>query len=70
MDRDLKAVDDLGSPQRPLAQLLAGLEDSMLAAGSEAYSAALGYYQAVRRWLPILCGYRAGAGVHAESRKG
>lgn len=48
MDRDLQAVDDLISLQRPLAQLVAGLEDTILATGSEAYGAALAYYQAVK----------------------
>jgi len=34
--------------QRSLAQPMAALDDSTLAAGSEAYSAALAYYQAVK----------------------
>jgi hypothetical protein len=48
MERDIQAVDDLSTLQRPLAQLVTGLEDSMLAAGSEAYGAALAYYQAIK----------------------
>lgn len=48
MDRDLGAVEQLQNLQRPLAQISAGLEDAILAAGSEAYSAALAYYQAVK----------------------
>jgi hypothetical protein len=48
MARDLRAVEDLLSLQRPLAQIAAGLDDAILAAGSEAYGAALGYYQAVK----------------------
>jgi len=45
---DFFAVDDLLSLQRPLTQLLASLDDSILAAGSEAYAGALAYYQAVK----------------------
>ncbi len=48
MEGDLQAVDILASMQRPLGQLLAGLDDSVLAAGSEVYSGALAYYQAVK----------------------
>jgi hypothetical protein len=48
MKRDLGAVDVLVNLQRPLDQLLAGLDDSVLTAGSEVYSAALAYYQAVK----------------------
>jgi len=48
MERDLGAVDRLGEFLRPLSQLAAGLDDSMMAAGSEAYATALAYYQAVK----------------------
>lgn len=48
LGRDLQAVDDLGGLRRALAPIVDGLDDSMLAAGSEAYSAALSYYQAVK----------------------
>ncbi len=48
LGRDLQAVDQLGGLRRVLAPIVDGLEDSMLAAGSEAYSAALSYYQAVK----------------------
>ena len=48
MDRDLGAVDFLNSLQRPLAQIVANLDDSVTAAGTEAYLAALAYYVAVK----------------------
>jgi hypothetical protein len=48
MDRDLGAVDILNSLQRPLTQVVAHLDDSIMAAGAEAYAAALAYYQAVK----------------------
>ena len=48
MNRDLGAVDILVSLQRPLAQIAANLDDSIMAAGAEAYVAALAYYQAVK----------------------
>ncbi len=52
MDRDLGAVDILNSLQRPLAQIVANLDDSVMAAGTEAYLAALTYYVAVKRPAP------------------
>ncbi len=48
LERDLQAVDALTGLRRALAPIMDGLDDSMLAAGSEAYSAALSYYQAVK----------------------
>ncbi len=48
LGRDLEAVDTLGGLHRALSQVVDGLDDSMLAAGSEAYTAALSYYQSVR----------------------
>ena len=48
LGRDLGAVDDLAGLHRVLAPIVDGLDDSMLAAGSEAYGAALSYYQAVK----------------------
>lgn len=48
MDRDLGTVELLNRLQRPLAQIAANLDDSIMAAGGEAYAAALAYYQAVK----------------------
>jgi hypothetical protein len=48
LNRDLKAVDDLTALQRPLDQISAALDDSVLAAGSDAYAAALTYYHAIK----------------------
>ena len=45
---DLNAVDTLLSLLRPLTQVTDMLDDSALLAGSEAYAAALSYYQAVK----------------------
>ena len=46
--RDLAAVDALTTLQRPLDQISAALDDSVLAAGSDAYAAALAFYHAVK----------------------
>jgi hypothetical protein len=46
--RDYAAVDLLRGLQRPMSQLADMMEDSMLLAGSEAFGAALSYYQATQ----------------------
>jgi hypothetical protein len=46
--RDLAAIELLMGLQRPLAQLMDMVEDSLLQAGSEAYSAALAYYHSAK----------------------
>jgi hypothetical protein len=48
MERDLGAVDILSTLHRPLAQIVANLDDSVMAAGAEAYSAALAYYHSIK----------------------
>ncbi len=48
MDRDIGAVEILSTFARPLAQITSNLDDSILAAGAEAYGAALTYYNAVK----------------------
>jgi hypothetical protein len=46
--RDLAAVETLLALQRPLLQVIDMVEDSLLLAGSEAYSAALAFYESVK----------------------
>jgi hypothetical protein len=46
--RDLDAVNLLLSLQRPLAQVADMVDDSLMLAGSEAYAAALTFYQATK----------------------
>ena len=46
--RDIAAVDLLLGLQRPLSQVMDMVDDSLLLAGSEAYSAALACYQGVK----------------------
>jgi len=46
--RDIEAVDLLLGLQRPLSQVMDMVDDSLLLAGSEAYSAALACYQAIK----------------------
>lgn len=48
MEKDLKAVDLLSALCHPLEHLTASLDDTVLAAGSGAYSGSLAYYQAVK----------------------
>lgn len=45
---DFQAVKDLNSLYRPLLQLVQQLDDSILLSGSEAYTAALAYYNSVK----------------------
>ena len=45
---DLKAVEELRKIYIPLAQLLQQIDDSILLSGSEAYVAALAYYNSVK----------------------
>jgi hypothetical protein len=47
-EKDWTAVELLASVQRPLSQVLDIVDDSLLLAGSEAYGAALVYYQSVK----------------------
>jgi len=46
--RDLAAVDALRALQQPLSQIADMVDDSLLLSGSEAYAAALAYYQSVK----------------------
>jgi hypothetical protein len=48
MKRDFKAVDDLQSRARKLRQILSNVDDTVTLAGSEAYVAALSYYNSVK----------------------
>ena len=48
MEVDFKSVMDLNNILRPLRQLLDGLEDTAMLAGSEAYVASLSYYNSVK----------------------
>lgn len=48
MEVDFKAVKDLNTLYRPLKQLVAALDDTILMSGSEAYVAALSYYNSVK----------------------
>lgn len=45
---DLKAVNDLTPIYRSLQQLVSNLDDTIMLAGSEAYIAALSYYNSVK----------------------
>jgi len=46
--RDLDAVEVLRKLQQPLSQIADMVDDSLLLSGSEAYAAALAYYQSVK----------------------
>lgn len=48
MEVDFKSVEDLQTVLRPMKQLVAGLEDTIMLAGSEAYVSALSYYNSVK----------------------
>jgi len=48
MDRDLSAVQTLTGFARTLGQIASNLDDSIMAAGAEAYAAALVYYQSTK----------------------
>jgi hypothetical protein len=56
LSKDVDAAEILNSIAVPLEQILTGLEDTMMLAGSEAYIAALSYYntakEAARRDVP------------------
>ncbi|MGD8778056.1 MAG: hypothetical protein PVH88_03750 [Ignavibacteria bacterium] len=45
---DMKSVEDLTAIFNPLNQILANLDDTIMLAGSEAYVAALSYYNSVK----------------------
>lgn len=45
---DLSAVDDLTDISRPLEQLVHNLDDSIMLSGSEAYIAALAFYNSIK----------------------
>jgi hypothetical protein len=47
-ERDFAAIDKLRTLQRPIRHLADMLDDSMLLSGSEAYGAALSYYQSIK----------------------
>lgn len=48
LQTDFEAVKSLNTVYRPLEQLLSQLDDSRMLSGSEAYTAALAYYQSVK----------------------
>tara|TARA_R110002012_G_scaffold6379_1_gene29218 strand:+ start:920 stop:1381 length:462 start_codon:yes stop_codon:yes gene_type:complete len=48
LEIDFKAVKDLNTLFKPLQQLMANLDDTILMSGSEAYVAALSYYNSVK----------------------
>lgn len=50
---DLKAIETLNTQVRPLRQLVNALDDSIMLAGSEAYTAALSYYNNVKQALKM-----------------
>ena len=62
-ERDMAAVDLLLKLQRPLAQIADLVDDSLLLAGSEAYSAALACYHTIKGAARLNV---AGAGTIAE----
>ena len=62
-ERDLNAVQLLLGLQRPLSQVMDMVDNSLLLAGSEAYSAALSYYQAAKTAAKVNA---AGAATIAE----
>lgn len=47
-DKDMVLVNQLTSFVRPMRSIVEGIEDTILLAGSESYSAALVFYQAVK----------------------
>lgn len=49
LEVDVNSVEVMNSFYRPLSQIISGLNDSLLLAGSEALQAALGYYQSVKQ---------------------
>ena len=49
LEVDVNSVEVMNSFYRPLSQIMSGLNDSLLLAGSEALQAALGYYQSVKQ---------------------
>lgn len=53
MKIDMKAVNDLKSFYNPLSRILSNLDDTIMLSGSEAYTAALSYYQSVKQAAKI-----------------
>lgn len=53
LELDVKAVATLNNLVRPLRQLVDSLEDSIMLAGSEAYTASLSYYNSVKQGLKM-----------------
>ncbi|MDF9795048.1 hypothetical protein OKW21_000311 [Catalinimonas alkaloidigena] len=49
MEIDIQAVDDLRRLYREVEQLCKNLDDTMMLSGSEAYAAALAYYNSVKQ---------------------
>jgi hypothetical protein len=49
LTKDLAAVNELNNYLNPLRQIVAGLDDTVMEAGSEAYVAALSYYNSVKQ---------------------
>jgi len=47
-EKDVKAVNDLNQVLKPLKQLVEKLDDTTMLAGSEAYTAALTFYSALK----------------------
>lgn len=48
LERDIQVVDQLGQLFHPLEHLISSLDDSLMAAGSEAYASSLSFYQAAK----------------------
>lgn len=53
MEHDFKAVATLNNLVRPLRQMIDSLDDSIMLSGSEAYVAALSYYNNVKQGLKM-----------------
>jgi hypothetical protein len=47
-EKDMKLVNDLRRLLRPLASIVESIDDTVMLAGSESYSAALTFYQSVK----------------------
>jgi len=65
--RDLAAVDALRALQQPLSQIADTVDDNLLLSGSEAYAAALAYYQSVKAAAKL---GQPGAAVIADDLSG
>lgn len=55
LQTDVKAVTDLTSVEQPVQNLFIQLNDTIMMAGSEAYIAALMYYNSVRQQPAAMC---------------